>query len=874
MSRVLLSLAMLFCLPLLMAAQSERGHVLRGVVLDSADSRPISGVVVQFVPEGQEGSGYAFTDARGCFELSLGAAPAAGDSLLVSMMGYGTMALGSAEMSQEMRIFLVQKAFDLREVVVRAPKVDLSGDTVSYNVQSFVEQQDKSISDVLRRMPGVEVKTDGTISYNGESIGNLYVEGMDIVGGRYTLLTENISAKDIKKVEIVERHQPVKALKGISAGEKPAINLILQDNVRGRWVGNTTLAGGVSSAPSALWDGSLFLMRVGRGVHSVNSLKTNNTGKDLTGGLSGLSMFDRQAGNEGFVSVGTGNAPLETQRVRFNTSAMANTSNTWNMGNDKDWTANISAAYLLDRLEAGNSSRTTYYFEDREMTVDESEEAQSTRHLLQARLEVTGNKEEYFFKNILKAEGVMADASQTMTGEYPNTQQARMPYLSVIEDLKYVHRSGNLAWSVISNNDLGWQDQRLTVLRDGGTLQDSMQRQSVALLDFNTHTYASTDFRVARNMTIGLRGGIMASVRTLESRLEGVDTAGLGLSGANFENDLTVAILQPYLSPNMEYIAKNWEVRMSLPVSWANYWGPDTRHLVWQASGSVRYKPVPRISLTVSGNASNSTLNIRDYYTGYILRNYRYMTVGSTNTEPDRSYTASASLNYKDPVRMFYADASVSRSWNILQTTSTQNFLGDYIVTGTGYSPSRGDSWYASISCSIGIYRLNGKLNLFLSYTDFSSTSMMQDGVRTPYLSQTISFRPTFYGRLTRWLSLDYRLDYSHYILSLPGTGTSSAKDYLSQTLSLVLTPFKSLDIKLSADHYHTMLTETQRKNTVLVDASLAYRLKNGMELSLTARNLLNQHTYAYSVFDALQEFSCEYRIRPLNIIASLYFSF
>ena len=56
---------------------------------------------------------------------------------------------------------------------------------------------------------------------------------MDLLGGRYSLLTRNLSAQDVKKVEIIEKHQPVKALKGITSGEKPAINLVLQDHARG-----------------------------------------------------------------------------------------------------------------------------------------------------------------------------------------------------------------------------------------------------------------------------------------------------------------------------------------------------------------------------------------------------------------------------------------------------------------------------------------------------------------------------------------------------------------------------------------------------------------------------------------------------------------
>lgn len=881
----------------------EVDEYLRGKVVEAGSRNPVSGAVVLYVPAGQEGTEYALTDGQGRFELGLKARPSAGDSVKVSMLGYATETVALPPHGKELYVEMRSQALNIKEVVVRAPKVNLFGDTVEYNVQSFVEQQDKSISDVLKRMPGVEVRESGDIYYNGESVGNLYVEGMDLLGGRYSLLTKNLSAQDVKKVEIIEKHQPVRALKGITSGEKPAINLVLQDDARGKWVGSASLAGGVTSDPQALWDGNLFLMRVGRKWNSVNNIKTNNTGTDLSGELRGLSIYDRSgsAGSDGFISVSTSEAPLDAQRVRFNTSALANTSNTWKLRND--WKLNASASYLFDRLESSNFSETTYYFEDGERTVEESEEAMTRRHNVQARIEAEANRDEYYFRNVLRAEGEFRDALQTMTGEFPNTQKARLPYIAVSDDLRYIRRKGGRSFTLVSNNDFTQYDQQLTVLRDGsggasgmsgtedsqaggsglssGGGTDSIQRQRVGILDFNTDTYISTDFRVARSLTIGLRGGFEASVRRLDSRLEGISGDGdqTGMSPTEstpelFRNDLTAAFVRPYLTPSLEYDSKSWELRLSVPVSWARYWGVDTDHIIYRASGSVKYMPGPRLSLTVSGSSSNSGLDIHDFYSGYILHNYRYLTSGSMNTAQDESYSVSGRINFKDPVNMFYIDGALTRSWNIYQTSSTQDFLGDYIVTGTEYAPSRGESWYASISGNVGIYGINGKVGVTLSYMDFSTTSVLQNGVRTPYLSQTISLRPVFNGRFTRWMSLSYELAYSHYILSLPGTGTSEAKDNFSHTLSLNLSPLKNLDLKLSAEHYYTMLTSDQAKNTVLLDASIAWRLKGGVELSLTARNLLNQRTYAYSIFNALQQFSCEYRIRPLNILAGVYFSF
>lgn len=844
-------------------AAQERTYAIQGTVSD--DNGALLGAVVTYLHDGQEGTEYDITDSQGRFILRLNTSPSAKDSIRVSMLGYATLTM-PAEISGNMNITLERRPLNINEVIIRGRKVNLSGDTVKYNVQSFAEVQDKSISDALKRMPGIEVHDNGDIYYNGESIGNMYVEGMDILNGRYSLLTKNLSARDVKTVEIIERHQPIKAIAEISPGAKPAINIVLRDQVRGKWIGSAKLSGGIASDPEALWDGNLFLMRVGLKWNSMNNIKTNNSGNDLSKELQANGMNSRSRKADNFISIGTSNAPLESHRVKFNTSALFNTSNLWKLKDD--WKLNASVSYLFDRLESWNESATKYYFEDGIHAIEESEETMTRQHHLLARIEAEANKKDYYFSNVLTAKGEFADAIQRITGEFPNTQKARLPYFFASDDLKYIKKDGNNAFSVESLNDFSRYDQNLTVIRG----ENDVQRQTVGVTDFNTDTYISSDFTVADGMTVGITGGVEASVRTLTSHLNGIDTAGMGT--LPLQNDVVAAFVRPYVTPNMKYYSKNWEIKLSVPAGWSRYWGADTDNFIYRVSGSVKYSPTPKFYIEALGTVSNSGLDIHDYYDGYILRNYRYLGTGSVNTAQDEYYSITGHINFKNPLNMIYADAVLGRYWNVFQTSVTQDFIGDYIVTGTEYAPSRGDRWYAMLSGSIGIYGINGKASAMVYYIHNSMTSIVQNGTRTPYISQTISFRPAFSGRFASWISMEYELAYSHYILSLPGTATSESKDNFSHTLSFNITPLENLDLKISAEHYFTMPTAEQTKNTVLLDASLAYRFKNGIEISLTARNLLNQRTYAYSVFNALQEFSCEYRIRPLNILAGVYFNF
>ena len=91
----------------------------------------------------------------------------------------------------------------------------MQGDTITYNARSFTDVGDKSLADILKRMPGIEVSKSWQVKYQGEAINKLYIDGVDMLGDRYGLATENISPRDVKSVDVMENHQPKKVLRDI-----------------------------------------------------------------------------------------------------------------------------------------------------------------------------------------------------------------------------------------------------------------------------------------------------------------------------------------------------------------------------------------------------------------------------------------------------------------------------------------------------------------------------------------------------------------------------------------------------------------------------------------------------------------------------------
>lgn len=829
-----------------------------GAVYDKNNAEPIIGALVTYISKESDMLTYVFTDAEGKFELKLNSSPKLGDSLKVTMLGY-TSIVNTFPLSMPLSFRLEQSSFYIKEVRVTTPKIVLSGDTLKYNVQSFAESQDKNIEDVLKRMPGIEVMEGGAVYYNGKSIGNLFVDGLDIASGKYTLLTRNISVTDVKSIDIIEQHQPVKALKGLVIGDKAAINLRLHDKSRGKWIATLIQSAGFSHNPNVVWNSNLFMMRVGKKWNSVNNIKSNNTGVNIKVEVEN-DILVRDKREEPF-SLGFGNAPLKDTRYRFNNDILLNSSNTWKLG--KDWEINYSTTYCYEKLKSYNTSSTTYYFDNGNQTIVEDKQASSKNNYVESKFLVKANSDKFWFRNLLYADYEYKSLVQDLTGDYKRLQKVHSPNLIVKDNLEYIKRKGSSSFRFISNSGFSHYDGMLTV-----SSWDNQLNQDVSISDFRTDTYAVVDYNKRMDYTISITGGFKGAVRNLKSMLYGFDESILDTSDISFVNNVDVSYIRPYLHPSVEYSSKRWEVKGSLPASFAIYFPIKRSVFVYSAKAYVKYKPTSHLNFIFSSGVSNSELNINDFYDGYILSNYQTLNKGAMALEQDNSYNISYGVNYNNPLKLFYVDAKLQRTWNIYQHSYSQLFRESYIVNSISPLPSKGDAIIASISGNKGIYGINGKIGALFSYMEFYSTTNYRNGVNAPYTTKKIIFTPSIDARVAQWMGMSYKLSLSYTEYQFIRDNASiDAKNNYNQTLTISLTPANKIDFKLRGEHYYTTISKSNKKNTVLVDAVISYKLKNNLELNISALNLLNNKSYTYSIFNGLSEFTCEYNIRPFNFL-------
>lgn len=185
--------------------------------------------------------------------------------------------------------FILRKdtAKEIKEVIITETRpIKIKGDTVEYNAKSFRDGSERSIEDLLKKLPGVSVDSNGKIKIRGKEIEKVMVENDDFFEKGYTLLTKNMSDKPIEKIQILENYSNNKLLKGIEKSDKIVINLTLDEKAKVQWFGQLHASNSVF--PESYFNNKLSLARFGKKYKYFFIGSANSFGKDNIGDIQHL----------------------------------------------------------------------------------------------------------------------------------------------------------------------------------------------------------------------------------------------------------------------------------------------------------------------------------------------------------------------------------------------------------------------------------------------------------------------------------------------------------------------------------------------------------------------------------------------------------
>jgi hypothetical protein len=166
--------------------------------------------------------------------------------LVLILCGQCYLAVGQDSSLVKNKNDTIRTKFDsLKAVIVTAVRrPHMIGDTVEYNVEHLEMQPNTVVEELLRQLPGLQVDINGNITYNGESIEHLLVDGQDLFGSTPTLVTRNFDASKIALVQIVDRKSDNALFTGIDGGNRTkTLNLVLREDARNGYFGKLEAGG-------------------------------------------------------------------------------------------------------------------------------------------------------------------------------------------------------------------------------------------------------------------------------------------------------------------------------------------------------------------------------------------------------------------------------------------------------------------------------------------------------------------------------------------------------------------------------------------------------------------------------------------------------
>lgn len=229
---------------------------------------------------------YTFSNKQGKYTIST--SKKGKFSISFSSLGYKTKTISfEIDNQKELKIdaILEEQPFEINEIIIQSEKaIKVKKDTITFKTKFFVNGTEQTVEDLLKKIPGLNIDSNGTIKVGNQEIEKLMVDGDDLFERGYKILSKNMPAYPIEEVEVLKRYSNNRLLKGIEESDKVALNLKLNENAKRIWFGNTTIGLG----NDAFYELKANLMNFGKKNKYYFLTNVNSIGYDATGDIQNL----------------------------------------------------------------------------------------------------------------------------------------------------------------------------------------------------------------------------------------------------------------------------------------------------------------------------------------------------------------------------------------------------------------------------------------------------------------------------------------------------------------------------------------------------------------------------------------------------------
>jgi hypothetical protein len=866
--------------------------IVSGTLTDITDNKPVFGVNI-IVKDYLDSTllGYSISDNLGKFKVEI---DVDSDSLLFvfNSMTIEKMSIVLPNISQSINLKMVSSIKELEEFTLEGIKnpISISNDTLSYSVEGFANQNDRVISDLLKRLPGIEVLENGMIRYEGLPLQKFYIDGLDLLEGRYNLANKNMPVDAVESIQILENHQPILVLDSLVFSDRASLNLKLKR--KNTLIGTGNL--GIGGLPF-IWDTKVSPMFFNNKFQMLNTFQSNNIGEDIEQQLNVLTLENLKS----FSNLDIFNPWSEVPRINtadinkekflFNKSFLTSL-NILNK-NQNQTESRFNLSFVYDQQDEFGDVQTFFFLPDDTVSIVEKKSNSFISKKLDSELTWTKNVKNYYLKNRLSFKlNHLNQGGNIILNDTLRKQFIEIPLFEIGNSLNIIKPVKNQLVNIRSDLIFRSSHQNFESLPGGFTeflnndVDFSSLNQDVFHQTFYNFNSIGITKALSKNWTYKPSLGFVFQADGMKSEL--------GLTQNNnesgqldypFANDVSYTELKSFFNNELELKIGNLNLNLNIPFSYINIDVKDLGVTSNQNLSRILFEPNVfgkyifngKLNSSFSFRRKNDFRGIHQLHTGYILNNFRSFQQYATQIPESLDHTFSYYFNYRNPINSIFWTAQYSISRVELNTI----LQSQVIESGEALNSSldlknkrevqmvnvRGGKYFSTIYTNFvlsGSYTVrNGPqiINEKLTDVDYSQ-----------YGSQLeLNINPK------RNFGISSATSHNRIMTFLENQRVGKIRQLFQKT-SLDVFPINNHLFRLDWEFYSNQIEgrEGIERSSFL---NMAYRVKfpkRRMDLSLKGFNLLNFDTFDTFSANTFLLTSQSFRLRPRQFIIEFMFSF
>ncbi|MDD7257697.1 MAG: Plug domain-containing protein [Prevotellaceae bacterium] len=797
---------------------------------------------------------YAFTDKSGAFSLDV---QTEADSLGIYVTGLNITPVFMKVANKENELFVTVKetSIALPEVRVKSERIYANGDTINYLVSSFLQKNDVSMAEVLKRMPGISVSDMGQISIKGIPIKKLYIEGMDLMKSRYGVATLNIDPNSIASVQVLENHQDVKALKGLQPEERASVNLKLRNNVRGVFNLIATIGGGQED--KTLWNNGLIATYFKHNSQLFATYKGNNTGDDLSRELHSLN-YEGFAGTSPVSNIVMPTPPaLNKSTYYFNRSHSATCN--WVSRTGKHGELGINAAYWTDREQRDSHSSTVHLLPDfTPKEINENFSGKLESQMLYGDISFLENTDKQYLKEQINFEYAEESGRSSVVQKQAIKQQNKMENYRLTNTFHLTKRtSEDKGFELTSLSGLEKRPHSLSVspnlfpdILNGSGIDQKVER---------------TRYGMKNNARL-LSALVWGNFLIHPSLVFNFQHDGLKSDLSGFFNDMELHKIEWGVGWEIYAKLRKLNLRIHTPLLYKydhllNI--EKEKGIYMEPSAQAVYSMNGSNELRFSTGMTRTMPDIDQLYGQYILTSFRRLSSYAVQSlYRSKMQYGKLSYNFRDIFKMLFTGVDVTYNYQKPDALYGYRYEGESETVISRPTKETAEMVSVRIRGSKGFSWKHLKIDIEGTYTYSSSPLLVQDEV-VRYHSNSYLLTTHLNALPFTWLNISYDgamgwNKTNHFPVALTSTNKCTASIALPQNISL----------SANLSHYRNNMNMGD-KSFLLGNFAVTYTYKRFL-FTLRCNNIFNRKDYTYSFLDEMSSYSSTYTIRPRSVVLTL----